>query len=161
MRWAKGEGRAGRRWRGALAALALGAAACARRSPPEGAEGAELLLPALGLALRVPAGALVRGGPGGTVIDLDGGARTIAIAPPGTAPPVPREGSRLRDLRGGGIVRYRPAGGDGPEVELAADVTIGGRAYSVRCRARGEPPPPVEWCLPHLESLRPAAPPPE
>jgi hypothetical protein len=159
----RGEGRGGR-WLSALAALVLGAA-CDRGARPEGAAGAggasdaELLLPALGLAVRVPLGADVRGGRGGTVIKLEGGARTIAFGPPGEGGALSREGSRLRDLRGGGFLRYRPkggvgGGGGGPEVELEGEIMMGGRAYSVRCRAQGEPLPPAEWCVPFLESLR-------
>lgn len=159
---ARGEGRGGR-WLGALAALAFGAA-CDRGARSEGAAGAggasdaELLLPALGLAVRVPLGADVRGGRGGMVIKLEGGARTITFAPPGEGRALSREGSRLRDLRGGGFLRYRPmgagGGGGGPEVELEGEIMMGGRAYSVRCRAQGEPLPPAEWCVPFLESLR-------
>ncbi|HEU4404303.1 MAG TPA: hypothetical protein VFS43_03290 [Polyangiaceae bacterium] len=124
--------------------------------------GAEVALPSLNMTMRLPKGAevLVGGRKNSVRILLDPRARAprlVEISPEG-ADSVPRGASSQRELKGGGRLRYgvTQAGGGsgGPEVELVGELTWGGRAYLVICRAQGETPPAGDWCLPYLDALR-------
>ncbi len=123
--------------------------------------GAEVALPPLPMTMRLSKGAevLVGGRGGGVRILLEPRARTprlVEISPEG-ADSVPKGASLQRTLRGGGRLRYglgKTSGSSGPEVELVGELSWGGRAYLVICRAQGEEPSAAEWCLPYLDALR-------
>lgn len=124
--------------------------------------GADVSLPSLNMAMRLPKGAevLVGGRNGGVRILLDPRARSprlVELSPQG-ADSVPKGASSQRALRGGGSLRYGVSemggGSGGPEVELVGELTWGARSYLVICRAQGEPTPAADWCLPYLDALR-------